>query len=226
MVTALLIPALAGFLLLFITNLSRFWLNRQSGYKLFFATACAGVFVLILARVLAIHLIGSESIPDWWYRYAPFEMSETFAISLLMSILLAGVINCFVDRNKAAWQVAGLNGDLIECLLEELLVRNALVELTMANGKVYVGFPRESGVTVTGESDIALVPLASGYRDEVDKTMVVTTRYDQTLDALVGHRNSQLRFDDFQVILPMREVKSARFFDPQAYMSLQNSNAS
>ena len=92
----------------------------------------------------------------------------------------------------------------------------------MENGKVYVGVPRESGVAVTGESDIAVVPLISGYRDEGMKTINVTTHYAKTLNELTTDAENKLSFDDFQVILPMSEVKSARLFDPLAYQLLQD----
>lgn len=61
----------------------------------------------------------------------------------------------------------------------------------------------------------------SGYIDETDKTLVVTTRYEDTLLDLAGGEG-HLTLDDFQVILPMREVCSARFFDPHAYELLQD----
>ena len=168
MISALLVPALAGFVLLFGTHLFRYWLNRQGGYKLLFVTALAGAVLLALARGVVV-FVGKERVPQSWYDYAPFEMSETVALSLLIAIVCAFLINCVCGRPKAARLVSRNTGDLVECLLEDCLERNGLVELTMSNGKAYIGFPRESGLTVTGESDIAIVPLASGYRDETPR---------------------------------------------------------
>ena len=91
----------------------------------------------------------------------------------------------------------------------------------MSNGKAYIGSPRESGLTVTGESDIAIVPLASGYRDE-KKTLAITTHYASTVYELV-YEKQRLSYDDFQVILPLKEVASARYFDTDAYHHLQRS---
>ena len=219
MVSALLVPALAGFVLLFGTHLSRYWLNRQGGYKLLFATALAGGILLALARGIVV-VVGKEHIPPGWYDYAPFDMSETVGLSVLLAVAGATLINCVCWKSFAARLASQNGGDLIECLLEKCLVRNALVELTMGNGKVYVGFPRESGLTITGESDIAMVPLASGYRDEKNKTITITTHYASALHQLV-YTKEKLSFDDFQVILPLKEVASARHFDPEAHSHLQ-----
>ena len=158
MVTALLVPALAGFLLLSITHLSRYWLNRQSGYKLFFATAAAGGLLVVTARYLVVFVIDPAFFSSSWDEYAPFELSRTLAVTVILAVLMASIINLVVDSNSAARLIARTSGDLIECLLEDVKEQNGLVELTMENGKVYVGLPRESGVAVTGESDIAVVP--------------------------------------------------------------------
>ena len=219
MVSALLVPALAGFILLFGTNLFRYWLNRQGGYKLLFATAFAGGILLALSRAI---LVGGGEVwvPRWWEHYAPFEMSETVALSVLLAAVLAFLINCLCWKGFAARLVSRSSGDLIECLLEDSLVQNGLVELSMSNGKSYVGFPRDSGVTVTGgDADIAIVPLMSGYRHEARRTLEVTTQYAETLSDFVYEGG--LTFDDFQVVLPLREVVSARRFDLDAYDSLR-----
>ena len=224
MVTALLVSALAGFLLLSITHLSRYWLNRQSGYKLFFATAAAGGLLMVTARCLVVFVIDPAFFSSSWDEYAPFELSKTLAVTVILAVLMASIINLVVDSNSAARLIARTSGDLIECLLEDVKEQNGLVELTMENGKVYVGLPRESGVAVTGESDIAVVPLISGYRDEGRKTFNVTTHYAKTLKELTTDGENELSFDDFQVFLPMSEVKSARLFDPLAYRMLQDPN--
>ena len=66
MISALLVPALAGFVLLFGTHLFRYWLNRQGGYKLLFVTALAGAVLLALARGVVV-FVGKERVPQSWY---------------------------------------------------------------------------------------------------------------------------------------------------------------
>ena len=223
-VTPLLVPALAGFLLLSITHLFRYWLNRQGGYKLVFATAVAGGLLLAAARYYAVFIIDPTFFSTDWEKYAPFTLSRTLAISVILAVLFACVINLVVDSNSAARLVARSSGDLIECLLEDVKEQNGLVELTMENGKVYVGTPLESGVAVTGEADIAVVPLISGYRDEETKAFKLVTFCANTLLELTKKEENQLSFNDFRVFLPMREVKSARLFDPLAYRMLQDTD--
>ena len=158
--------------------------------------------------------------PPWWTKFAPFEMSETVAVSLVVALIAAVTINCFVRKERAAKIMAKSSGNLVSCLLEDALDDNGLVELTMQNRKSYIGFPRESGVSAS-EGDVAIVPVVSGYRDDVTLELKITTEYFEALDALASD-SGRLSDSDFQVVLPQREIVSARRFDPQAYDILQD----
>ena len=50
-------------------------------------------------------------------------------------------------------------------LLAESTERQVFVELTLRRGKSYIGLALNSGLQAHNESDVALIPLASGYRD-------------------------------------------------------------
>ena len=77
--------------------------------------------------------------------------------------------------------VAKTNGDLIECVLQDAVERSRLVELTTEAGKCYVGRPFDSGLSTHADSDVSLIPLMSGYRD--DKLQLsITTFYSDVVD--------------------------------------------
>lgn len=80
-----------------------------------------------------------------------------------------------------------------------------------------MGFASESGVAADGDSDIALIPLVSGYRRDDTKELVLTTHYATALDMCLQDKLPGLKLDDFQVVLPRAEIASARAFNTQAY---------
>ena len=92
-----------------------------------------------------------------------------------------------------------------------------------------------SGLQAHGESDIALIPLASGYREPDTQKLKITTYYaeviDEWLDELEESREwsqeleeSEERLDDlkdFRIVIPMSEIVSARLFDLDVYERFQ-----
>ncbi len=53
----------------------------------------------------------------------------------------------------------------------------------MKTGKSYIGFAWESGVSTSGVTDVAVLPLASGYRDSDTQELKITTHYAPRLEA-------------------------------------------
>ena len=87
-----------------------------------------------------------------------------------------------------------------------------LVELVMESGKVYIGFPINTGIGTLGESDVSIIPLMSGYRRPKDRLLKITVYYQQALrdagrDGLMN----------FLVALPKNRILSARRFDLDVY---------
>ena len=211
----LLIPALGGYWLLSRTLLTRYWVARQTGYKLFFSAAIAGVLLLVAARLLAVFLPSGLFAPlaSWWRDFAPFDYAGTVAVSAVLAAALPEVANVFTNKNKCAMRAAKAKGDLIECLMQEAVDSKGrmLVEVSTIGSKCYIGFALESGVAASNESDIAITPIASGYREGETRELRITRNY---LPAL---RGSKRKIAEFRVVVPLSQIASARRFDPVAY---------
>ena len=91
-----------------------------------------------------------------------------------------------------------------------------LVELSLRSGKSYIGFALQSGIAISGESDISMIPMASGYRNKDTQEPEITTHYAPVIEG------SELDYTDFQVIIPKSEIVSARLFDPELYQRFQS----
>ena len=114
----LLIPALGGYYLLSRTLIWRYWVARQTGYKLFFPAAIAGVMLWIAARLIAVAWPSDLGAPimAWWRNYAPFDHAGTVAISVALAVITPLVANLFLDENKCAMRAANAHSDLIAVL--------------------------------------------------------------------------------------------------------------
>ena len=111
-------------------------------------------------------------------------------------------------------------GDVVELLVSEAMEDDKYVELSLRNRKSYIGVPLESGLGRQGQSDISIIPLASGYRDQNTQELNITTHYAPVVDRLV-REGSLIPFGDFQIVIPMSEIVSARIFHLEAYELFQ-----
>lgn len=233
----LLIPALGGYWFLTHCNWTRFNAARASGYHLFFQAAIAGAVLVVVAYVVT--WIGFYLCPtggELWNSFVPFAYSGTAVLSAILGLSLPPILNCFHDKEEATRQAALDKGDLIELLLAESTERQVFVELTLRSGKSYIGLALNSGLQAHNESDIALIPLASGYRDPDSQELEITTYYAAVIDEWLeeleeeNERPDQPQetekrlenLEDFRIVIPMSEIVSARLFDLDVYERFQN----
>ena len=225
----LLIPTLGGYWFLANLYLTRYSMLRDSGYHVLFKSAIAGCLLVVVARLIVVSLLNPylPYVGEVWKSYVPFDYSGTVALSLLLGPLLPIVINRLYGAEKAAQRTAISNGDLIELLISESIEREEFVEISLRSGKSYIGVALVSGIASHGESDIALIPVASGYRKEDTHELEITTNYAPVLwEFLEKHGSSGLVYEDFRVVIPMSEIVSARIFDPDVYELFQQEGSS
>ena len=221
----LLIPALGGYWLLMHCYWTRFTAERASGYHLFFQSAIAGGFLVVVAYVFT--SLGTFLCPQGsvlWTCWVPFDYSGTAVLSAVLGWASPLLVNVIYSKEKAAERVAEQNGDLIELLLQESMERQFEVEVSLRSGKSYIGFPLNTGLGVKSESDIALIPLASGYRKQDTHKLEITTHYSPVIREFLGDTERgihDLVYEDFRVIIPMSEIVSARLFDVDVYNRFQ-----
>lgn len=109
---------------------------------------------------------------------------------------------------------------MLECVLQQSAERNRFVEVSLKSGKSYIGLVRESGISRRqSEPDIALIPMASGYRHRETRELRITTDYSGRIFEFLNApaRFPGLSYEDFRVVFPMSEITSARMFDPAIF---------
>ena len=216
-----LLPVLGGYLFLTRAYLTRYGTIRDSGYHLFFRSAAAGLVLILAAHLLLVFLDKCfPSIREWWKPYLPSEYDDTAILSLALGFVLPFLFNLFHDRKKEAERTAERRGSFIELLISDSRTRRKPVEFSLRSGKLYIGFVRgfsvEGGVIQRDESDVALLPIASGYRDNDTKELKITTNYAPVIREWLVRNTPDTSGSDFEIVFPISEIISARIFLPEA----------
>ena len=229
-----LIPALLGYWWLTRLHVTSLLVLRKSGYHLFFLSGLTG-FVVCAAWLLAIHgfrwwqgfplpeFTSVDSLPAFLPQTAWGLIANSIAILSLPFVLNLVLYFC---KDKAARYAAHKNGDLIELLLAEAMEQRRLVEISLASGKSYIGHVLVSGIECSTDSDIKLLPLASGHRCKEKQELRITLRYPSHAwsyhpDLAATMQAAKI----YQVVIPISDVVSARFFDFQTYEMFRMENA-
>ena len=221
-----LIPVVSGYWFLKHLYLTRYSLLRDSGYHVFFRAVIAGAILAFMSHLIIFFVLNPyfPKLSEFWSMFIPISYSGTAMLTFLLAFVLPCIGNQLYDKEEAARRAALDSGDLIELLIAESIEDQRLIELSLRSRKSYIGFALESGITRQGESDIALIPIASGYRNKDTHELEITTNYATAVKESL-EKMSDLELNDFRIVLPMTEIISARVFHPEAYGRFRRENA-
>lgn len=226
----LLIPSLAGYWFLRKANLTRFKIQRSSGYHLLFQSALAGVVLALFAHAIAflVNLLVPQ-LRSIMYDYVAVNYIDTAIFSIVLAWASPLLLNKFYNQERAVRRAAETYGDLIELLITDSIERRKMIEISLRTGKSYIGYTLHTSIARSGDSDVTLIPMASGYRSEETRELRITTHYSPIIKEWIGRQGSpsipsiSQTIQDFKVVLPRSEVCSARLFDPAVYRLFQKS---
>ena len=221
---SLLVPILGGYWFLTHRYITRSDALRDSGYHLFFRSAIVGVALVAAAHLLILAV--DARFPETsalWKPYLPSEYRGAAIPSVVLGFVLPFVLNCFYSRERAERRTADARGDLVELLIAESLDHGKLIEISLRSGKSYIGFALGSNIARQRESDVAIIPMASGYRNKDTQELTITTDYSPVMEELLegGPGTFDLVNEDFRVVIPRTEIISARLFLLEAYQRFQ-----
>ena len=211
----LLVPALAGYLLLRNSNFTRFGLIRESGQHLVFRSALVGLLLYAAGWIIA----GCLGMPDF-LESARNDVRGEFGIGApgIWTLVFASVLllpNLLYRRSRAESCAMRDRGDFLGRLIEEASQAGQTIELSLRDGKVYIGYVTESRIQRHGAEGgtLVLVPVFSGYRAPDTHELVLTTGYATLLE------DDEYDWTELEVVIPRSEVSRARLFDIELYIS-------
>lgn len=219
-----LVAVATGYLFIRSTHLTSFRVERLTGYHLLFESAIWGVVLVALSHLLLIGLGGSDIPWIWWLQetwrfHIPVPGLETFALAFALTGISPRGINLVFRRDRAVRTTIQEYGTELEKLLYRSIQSILPVSVTLANEKVYIGWPVWTPEPRGETRDLAVLPAFSGFRDPHTKRLTISTEYLPIYDR-IRDGTLDLAADDFQVVIPLDEIRTANLFSLDLDQSL------
>jgi hypothetical protein len=216
----LLFPLVAGYYILVRFKFLKFLHQRLDRQKLLFNSVLLGVGILIITFVLR---YTAEAIaPDFIaLLYSLFPLKVPFVgtafFCLPIAMIFAEVANFFLTENNAIKRAIKRRGNEMELIFASSFEDEVLLQLTLDNGKFYIGWVKELPVPQVSNYT-RIIPAFSGYRNEETKRLIFTTQYlsvysEYLLEGKIKNI-SDLRSD---LVIDISHVVSVGFFDLEMY---------
>lgn len=162
-------------------------------------------------------------------KESAIQRAELVVISFLsipMGILLPACINPIVKRCiPGALESVIRRSDELEGFLHRVGFGAMPVMLSLTNGQVYVGFLLKTPDPEADEKVVSIMPLLSGVRLENGR-VEFSTNYSAIYEHLESSNNVradglELLPEDFEVVIRVSSLISARLFDLRTYALIQ-----
>ena len=202
-------PMLVGFLTVVLLHVARYWVIRQTGYVFLIPVLIVGTGLMY---VVDVGLTALGQALDSGRGSGRFGIGNTTFWATTVAILIPLAVNSMIGRQRSVTLAAKWRGSLTECLMQDCIDSRGLAELTLETGKSYVGLVLESGISTPSESDVSIVPVFSGYRDD-EQQLQLTTSY---LDAILETEYGSLY--KLELVLSKSQIASARRFDIDVFV--------
>ena len=218
-----LLPILAGGYVILSAKIFRHWTAWLPGRVLYFCIAIAGLLAFILAAMIEsnVNLSSLQRIvgADILRLSSPFLLA--WAVRIIFDALFFA-ISKWNPQIPTRLVFNAIKGQEFERFIYKAITEQLLIMATLEAGKVYIGWPLDTfsfSDSDTGKKFLRLLPLQSGHRDEKQR-YESTTAYSLAF-AKIKEENSAITpaiiADKLQVVVPVRQIISVHFFDPDLY---------
>ncbi|WP_143070730.1 hypothetical protein [Flagellimonas taeanensis] len=156
-----------------------------------------------------------------------FPFKQKFTITSLLSLPLAlgftKIGNCFLDGKEWIIKAIVRVGNEMELLLENSFSNKELLQFTMDNNKVYVGWVKELPIPSLS-SHVRIIPALSGYRT-LEKQVVFNCQYLKVYSEYIK-KGKIKNPEDLQtdLVLNVNNVVTVSFFDFELYEAFNTSD--
>jgi hypothetical protein len=172
-------------------------------------------------------------------RRWPRDWKSSLLTTLEGNQPLISALYSLTSRRPLERAIEYLNADLERLMLNALREEKPIC-LTLTDRKVYIGYLCGAIDPSDGNDMIRILPYMSGFRSPESLELVITDYYDQLYDKQVSgacHRKDRADGvadtgtrisgspvagqSDFEVALPIRDIRSCRLFDTGLYLNYQ-----
>lgn len=212
----LVLPLVGGYYILTRSHYFRFRQQRLDKQRLIFESILLAVCVLVFTYFIRVvfEYFAADSFCDSMYKYFPIKTPYigTTSIALVFSIVLTKGSNYFLEPDDYIKRAIKTVGNEFELLLKSSFVDDILLQITLSNDKVYVGWVKELPIP-TISNYIRIVPTISGYRN-TEKEIEYTTHYLTIYSEYVKEGRTTNIWDlKSDLVIDISEIISVSFFD-------------
>ena len=176
---AVVVPALVGYWILRQTHYFKPAVAQTPSYAFAFFSASIGVLAgaVALALTRLFHVltrVEPAAWYPWWQAQLSFEDPSTVFVMILLAVTTSGVVNRLITERDVARKWVIPDESRVGRLLRESVEKQRLVEVVTLSRDSYVGLVEGGRYPWEWGEDIAIVPIAVGYRDEETRRLVLT----------------------------------------------------
>jgi hypothetical protein len=181
-----------------------------------------GLLNVMATQALLLIALNADVVDAIWGEFSPFADSGTPFLALTLGVLAPFALNLLVPFQVANARLHhNLQTNSLERLFYRAAIESSLVQVTLTDGKVYVGWvDRLPPNPASPDAYLQLLPITSGYRDKDTKSITFTTPYDQI------YEKEEIDLVDFMKVLPIANIDSAGAFREDIYLQFVKASAS
>ncbi|HEY4749700.1 MAG TPA: hypothetical protein VIH60_04870 [Steroidobacteraceae bacterium] len=172
----------------------------------------------LIAAFIALYSVAKlDEINAFWVKLSPFSDSATAGLAFALAVVGGWILNLLLPPEVAIEQVHRNNqSNPLERLFYELAVEQKLVQITLSEGKVYVGWIEWLALSPQALGTyMQILPLVSGYRDPMTKKFKITTYYKEF------YTRKDFEPRDYVKVIPVATIVSAGAFREDVYADFQ-----
>jgi hypothetical protein len=215
-INLLLFPLVGGYYITTRSESSKFISQRLSSQSIIFNAILVGIPLMAVSLIITTAITYIFPTHVEWVRLNVFPIKDDFFGTCLLSVCISfsytKIKNHFIDETEAIHLAIEKSGSELELLVSYSFKESKLIQLTLKNDKVYIGWaevlPKPSHCPY-----IQLVPLFSGFRDE-KKELVIVTNYSLVYSELIQKgKIKDIQELKMNLVIQSNEIISASRFD-------------
>ena len=200
---------------------------KLSGQRLVIWAAIAGIVLIAVSKLIVLILNKyCPGVGQYWQEIIfPGAFTGTSTIAMLLGLVLPSCLNRFIDLPKTHARSLDRFGNELEKLIHRSMLESLQVQLTLTNGKIYVGYIQTAPESMSVENSYTrILPTISGYRDPSTKEVVFVTEYASIYESIWSsdeNKSTDIDINDFVKVIASSNIFTASIYDPDVYLKFE-----
>lgn len=224
----LLLPVIVGYFILTFSYYFKYNTQRLAQNRIIFESVSTALIIISIGFLLrtVFEIVFPSATPSIvsFLKIIPIKKVDylwTIVFSCILTLILVWLSNMYIlwkyKKNEPIGWAVDKNGSEIEKLFKRSAKEALLMQITLKNDKVYIGFSEM--IPIPQKTNyLILTPVMSGYRDKETKQLKITTDYFKVIedffDGLDKMKHITLNTD---IIIKQDEILTAGIYEQEIF---------